>query len=104
MRRVETQRRASDFSKAQLKKYKQQARCKACVQDQDQNTPNNNNNGQANPRASAPTPAGPDEAVRLGERVEPPDRTVTRQHNGVVYVTRDGVGLTAYRIEAEQCT
>lgn len=44
-----------------------------------------------------------DEAVRVGERVELPDDTVTYRHKGIVYVTKDGVGLTAYRIEPEQC-
>jgi ankyrin repeat protein len=44
-----------------------------------------------------------EEAIREGERAELPDDTVRYQHKGVVYVTKGGVGLTAYRLEPEQC-
>ena len=44
-----------------------------------------------------------EEAIREGERVEHPDGTVRYQHKSVVYVTKGGVGLTAYRLEPEQC-
>ena len=44
-----------------------------------------------------------EEAVRVGERTELPDDTVHYKHKGVVFVTKDGMGLTAYRVEPEQC-
>lgn len=44
-------------------------------------------------------------AKREGERIEYSDTgTVVYRHKGVVYVTAEGVGVTAYRMDPPQCT
>ena len=44
-------------------------------------------------------------AKNAGERIEYPDTgLVVYRHKGIVYVTAEGVGVTAYRMDPPQCT